>query len=436
MRDLFKINYEKKFIRYMGGKEYAKKKLFSYVPPEIKVIASPFVGSGAFELYAAAKGIRVHAYDNLPALVRHWNIMLESAGEVIRMANKMFPVKQSILKDLIVSEKIHSTDAFPNGFPSPSHDIIFAALAMCMTRQGFNGYYMKTNYFRDIGDPVLDRFEPWDEDYWDNWGNSNISVDVLDWTETLKRHKTDFVFCDPPYLGLEHYYGQYETKETKYTQPPFDHERLAHELAQHENGAIITYQSDKEGVIKSLYRNNFEIIETRWHQGSRKSQGTDDATELIILKEPACRPSKRVGRDISKLGDPNAITRVYGDFYPKPEKDVSIDAILPETLCEWMEREFSCFNPEYPAWKSIDSILGLVPFRRYACNESDVRDIIDVLLERGIIEEHFGSHKDSIYYGYPNYRVNNMNDHIKEMAKRGIPVRAVPHFSYDYDETA
>ena len=435
MKDLFPIDYDKPFIRYMGGKQYHKKKIMSYVPPDIKTIVSPFIGGGSVELYAGTKGIRVIAYDNFPTLVRHWNIMLEHSGEVIRMANKMFPVKQSILKNLIVSEKINSKDAFPNGFPSPEYDITFAAIGMCMTRQGFNGYYMKTTYFREIGDKVLDRFQPWDEDYWDNWGNSNLTIDCLDWEETLKRHKTDFLFCDPPYVGKEDYYGQYETKITKYNSKKFNHEHLAQEFAAHENGGIMTYQDDGKGVVRSLYK-DFEIIEWKPHQGSRKSQGTDNAIELIILKEPAMRPSKRAGKNGAKMGDVNDISRLYGKWYSMPDEDITVENALPENLCEWLEKEFACFNPLHPSWKSLDSLFLDCNYARYTCNESDIRGIIKILLERGIIEKHEGSHKDSIYYGYPAFEVEDMNSHIENMKKAGISVKATPHFSYDYDDTA
>ncbi len=316
MKDLFPIAHDKPFMGYIGGKQYHKKKIMSYVPSDIKTMVSPFIGGGSVELYAAvSKGIRVIAYDNFPTLVRHWNIMLEHAGDVIRMANKMFPMKQSILKNLIVSEKIHSKDAFPNGFPSPEYDITFAAICMCMVRQGYNNMYLKRCYFRDRenGDTKRDRFKPWDADSWDNWGNRKISVDCLDWEETLKRHKTDFIFCDPPYVGNEDYYGQYETQITKYKRKPFNHELLAQEFAAHENGGVITYQDDGKGVIRSLYK-DFEIIEWKPHQGSRKSQGTDNAIELIILKEPAMRPSKRAGKNGAKMGDVNDISRLYGNL--------------------------------------------------------------------------------------------------------------------------
>ena len=453
MDTLFELDHDKTFIRYMGGKQYGKKKILTYLPPNLKTIVSPFIGGGSVELLAATKGIRVNAYDNLPALVRHWNIMLTRAGDVIRAANTIFPVHRRILKDLIVSEKIHSKDIFP----SPEKDIAFAALAMCMTRQGFNGYYMKTSYFRGLYDPkehdlnnpehierlekdkkVLDRFEKWDEKYWNNWGNKNLSVDLQHWELTLAKHKYDFLFCDPPYVGKEEYYGQYETKDTQYKQEPFNHALLCKKLSQHKNGAIITYQDDPEGVVRDLYSKHdcFDIIETSWHQGSRKSQGSDDATELIILKEPAMRPSKRSSSK-DKIGDKGKITRVYGGYFHKPPyTQNNPHDYIPETLCEWIEKLFSVVNPGSPCRLEIESILKQVPFDRYTCTKTDVHGIIESMVERNIIIEDKNNSHNYPRFGYPKYEIKNMNKHIQDMRDEGIPVKAIKHFSYDYDETA
>ena len=418
--NLFELNQDKAFIRYMGGKQYARKKLASFLPDNLTEMVSPFCGGGSFELYCATQGIKVSAYDNLPALVRHWNIMLERSGDVIRAANKIFPVKAKILKDLVVNEKIHN----PKYFPSPEKDLAFAAIAMCMTRQGFNGYYMKTSYFRDVDDPLLDRFEKWDENYWDDWGNNNLTVELQDWETTLKKHYYDFLFCDPPYIGKEDYYGQYETKKTQYKQPVFNHEHLAECLRYHKNGWMLTYQDDGKGMLKSLYK-HFEIVETRWHQGSIVSQGKrDGATEFIILKEPACDPSKT--RD--KIGDIGDITRVYGKYY-----DIDIPS---ENLSEWIERQFSCFNPSHPCRWTIEGLLRNVPYSKFSCTQQDVRNIIDNMLKRQIIIIDTDNNFNDKYMGYPKYEFENMNDHIKDMGAKNIPIKASPHFSYRYDETA
>ena len=453
--NLFDLNSDEPFIRYMGGKQYACKKIMSYAPPNLKHMVSPFIGGGSVELYASAiMNIRVEAYDNFPSLVRHWNIMLTRAGEVMRAANKIFPVKARILKDLIVNEKIHDLKVFP----SPEKDITFAAIAMCMTRQGFNGYYMRTTYFRGLFDPddptlnnpkdpeiaeriekntkILEKFQKWDVYKWDAWKNDNLSVELLDWELTLAKHQNDFLFCDPPYYGLEEYYGQYATRKTKFQPQKFDHELLAESLAKHKNGAIITYQDDKDGVIRSLYdRPEFEIIEAQWHQGSRASQGSEEATELIILKSPAMSPNKR-GDRTSRIGKIKEISRVYGNYYPEPDDRTTIKMLKPETLCAWIEKHFACYSPLHPQMTHIETLLSQVPYSYYSCTKSDVCDIIDALLESGLLVKHKGAHPNTEYLGYPVFEVDNMNEHIQEMREQGISVKAVPHFSFNYDETA
>lgn len=429
MMNLFDINSDEPFIRYMGGKQYACKKLASYLPEGLDEMVSPFIGGGSFELFCGANlNIRVHAYDNFPTLVRHWNIMLERAGEVMRATNKSFPLAKSLLTNLVVSEQIHD----PKIFPSPDKDLALAVILMCMTRQGFNGYYTKTRYFRDKDDPVLAKFEPYDEDFWDIWQNKKVSVECQEWEITLAKHENDFFFCDPPYIGHEDYYGQYQTRKTKYKQKPFDHALLAERLAKHKNGGIITYKDNPE-VWKLYDRTEFKIYRETWHQGSRASQGSEEAKELVIVKLPAMHPDERLTKP-SKIGDPKGICRVYGAYYPVPDSSTTVKMTTPNTLCDFIERAFSAFNPVYPGSTSMQSLLSTVPYDRYGCTKSDVRGIIEVLLQRGIIIEKKGAHKGSIYYGYPVFEITNMNAHIKEMREQGIPVKAVPHFSYEYSE--
>lgn len=427
--NLFNINSDEPFIRYMGGKQYACKKLASYLPSNLDEMVSPFIGGGSFELFCGAnRDIRVHAYDNFPTLVRHWNVMLERAGEVMRAANKVFPLSKKLLTDLVVSERIHD----PKVFPSPDTDLQIAVILMCMTRQGFNGYYTKTRYFRDKDDPVLDKFEPYDEDFWDIWQNKNLSVGCQEWEITLAKNEDKFFFCDPPYVGHEDYYGQYQTRKTKYQQKPFDHVLLAERLACHKNGGIITYK--KNDLILEIYdRPEFEIYHETWHQGSRASQGSEEAKELVIVKSPAMHPDKRGFKD-SKIGNPKDICRIYGNYYPLPDATKKVVETNPNTLADFIEKVFASFNPLYPSKTSLESLLRTVDYDKYTCTKTDVRDIIDILLKRGIIEKSAGAHEGSIYYGYPVFEVQNMNAHIKEMREKGIPVKAVPSFSYDYSD--
>ena len=411
----------KPFTRYFGGKTNARDELASNLPSDITHIASPFIGGGSFELYCASElDIKVSAYDNFASLVRHWNIMLTRSGEVIRAANKIFPVKSEILTDLIISEKIHSTEPFPNGFPSPEKDIAFAAIIMCMIRQGFNGYYLRRRHFKDVDNPDLAKYKAWDEAYWDEWQVPNLTVECQEWETTLKKHHDTFLFCDPPYVGCDKYYGRYVTKETEYTLKPFQHEQFAEAFLKHEAGGILTYQDDDKGMIRSLYK-DLEIIETSWHQGSKASQGKENPTELIIKRAP----SEIIDNtEVNGIGDLSDIARVYGMYYDNNQHS--------DTLCKWIERQFACFNPLYPCRWELGILLRNVPYEKYGCTKDDVRGIIDALLVKGIIISDTNNYHNQPRLGYPKYEVENMDAHIKNMSEIGISIKAAQHFSYDY----
>ena len=40
--NLFDLNSDEPFIRYMGGKQFAAKKIMSYAPPNLKTFSKPF----------------------------------------------------------------------------------------------------------------------------------------------------------------------------------------------------------------------------------------------------------------------------------------------------------------------------------------------------------------------------------------------------------
>jgi len=437
--ELFEVNVnsDKPFTRYMGGKQYARKQILSLMPPDLKVLVSPFIGSGSVELKAASKGVRVYGYDNYNSLVRHWNLMLARAGEVMRTANQIFPMKADILRDLVKSERIHCMEPFPKGFPKEK-EVLWAAIVTCMQLQGYNGLYMNSIYFRDRDDPWVKKrsiyTDKHGEDFWNNWKNDNISVEVSDWKDTLKKHANDYLFCDPPYVGCEHYYGQYTTRKTKYQREGFNHEEFADALARHKNGWLLTYQKDKTGFIKSLYK-DFDIIETKWLQGSvvqrnhlpgAKNPDAVVGAKEFIIRKPYVENSERA--DISE------ISRVYGGYYWY-KKDASKrfyyqSHYIPKNLCEYIERAFGAFLPSVPPRLKLEKIIRDVPYRKLSCSPKDVHDVVSDLLKRGIIIQ------DGEYLGYPKLEISDMNEHIREMSKKGIPVKARPHFSYSYQEGA
>ena len=410
---LFEMNSDKAFMKYFGGKQYARKMLFECLPKGLTTIASPFVGGGSFELYCGANGIRVHGYDNFDALVRHWNIMFDRAYDVMKTVNEIFPVKPQILRHLIKEEKLTSYEHFP----SPEKDLAFAALAICCQLQGFNGFYLRTLYFRGAGDEILEKKAPVpNPEEWRNWKNDNLTVKCQDWRETLKQHKNDFLFCDPPYVGKEELYGPYHTRKTKYQPDPFDHKGLRDKLAIHKGGFLLTYQDDEDGVIRELYKNTdfFHVEEKQWHQGSVAYIHGDmkRKTELFI------RPAHDKRGEDKNIGDVDGISRVYGRH---KLSTVSNPQPKPATLAEKIESIFKSLSTDHPYKMDIESIIRTSDTEYYGCSVNDAQEVVETLVKRGVIEK-TESRTGTIYYGYPKFEVNTTKEHVDTMKELGVNV--------------
>lgn len=76
-------------LKYPGGKFFARKELDKYIPEGTNEICSPFLGSGAFELYLTRRDINVYAYDKFDVLVDFWKYLLTRNQELADEIEKL-----------------------------------------------------------------------------------------------------------------------------------------------------------------------------------------------------------------------------------------------------------------------------------------------------------------------------------------------------------
>jgi len=314
------------FITYTGAKELVKRTIYSVYPDDMSELASLFIGAGGFELYAAANGVRVYGYDKFDLLVRLWNIMLtpEKVPLVAQRVDDIFPIADTVfLANLIKTHGIHRID----------DDIEFAALAICMSKQSFNGNFLNHLYFRYSraskflykSDPTT----PWirgpkserilNPKYeklkfgkgtlmnvpdWKDWQSPNISVDCEDWQDSLAKHQDALLYCDPPYVDvkMQRYYGPYRTKKRHkelVKDWEFDHIEFAEAMKSHNNGWAISYIDDP--LLRELYA-DYDVLFLKWSQGALASQLKHEASsnkEILILKPPCRHPLAIPYRNVS-----------------------------------------------------------------------------------------------------------------------------------------
>jgi len=320
------------FITYMGAKTQARSTIFSCYPEDMTEIVSPFIGGGSFELYAASRGIRVYAHDKYDLLVKLWDIMLTRAHDVSKLVYEKFPMDPDYLNHLVISGEIYNI----------KDDLDFASTAICISKQGFNGFFIGHTYFRDSKYPKYiykrDPEKPYmvgskgdripNPDYeikfekgtlmrpqdWKNWRVPNLSVIEQDWQVTLKQYHNQLMYCDPPYAEekQQRYYGPYRTKRGTpelIREWTFDHHGFAEAMKNHNNGWALSYLDHP--LIRELYA-DYDVLFLEWAQGSLGSQMKHDCKsnkEILILKSPVSHPQAVKYADVPKFEGPSVIHR-------------------------------------------------------------------------------------------------------------------------------
>lgn len=244
-------------INYMGGKTALARTILNRIPAGITAIASPFVGGASVELYLAAHDIRVHASDNLEPLVTFWQVFQSNPARLASFAAGLYPQTPDELRHLIYG-----------GYRQIEDPLHRAGYFWVINKQSWCGktlhsFCATTNVYPDFFAPHK----------WASWNNANISFDCRDYRDALREHHDKYLYLDPPYIGLEHYYGQHgDTVE-------FDHEELADVLKSHPRGWIMSYGNHPR--IWDLYQ-DFQIETPTWKYGSAKKD--KNARELLITK--------------------------------------------------------------------------------------------------------------------------------------------------------
>jgi DNA adenine methylase len=104
------------------------------------------------------------------------------------------------------------------------------------------------------------------------------SVDYLDCFSSIKNHKKDFLYLDPPYVM------ETKNKESIYGDKGdlhrgFDHTALRDSLVSHKGKWVLSYLNVPE--IVDLYK-NFNIYEETWRYTMRPGASRPEGRELVI----------------------------------------------------------------------------------------------------------------------------------------------------------
>ncbi len=263
-----KSTFTKSPLRYPGGKSRAVTKLYEYVPSGTKTMCSPFFGGGSFEIFCAQKGIRVYGYDNFQPLVDFWYWLITDPKKLSDEVEQYRPLKPR--KKFYELQEKHLTikDSFQR-----------AVMFYVLNRTSFSGSTLSGG----MATGGLDdnpRFTKSSVDRIRHFKIDNLSVEFVDFSESISKHRKDLLYLDPPYLITQKLYGVKGDLHKN-----FDHHALI-DILKGRNKWILSYNNSKE--VRKMYE-GYTIHEPSWAYGMSKDKSSK---EVLILSDDIAKKFK------------------------------------------------------------------------------------------------------------------------------------------------
>ena len=227
--------------------------------PSVKEIVSPFLGGGAVELHLAAKGVRVHGFDNFAPLVNFWKHILSSSDALVDAIDRYQPLRDRYRE--VYKTYYDISDPFEQ-----------AVAFWVLNKSSFSGRTLAGIGRIGGGKP---RYEKAHFELFRGFFAPSLSVECLDFRESLTKHAEMWAYCDPPYVGRERLYGEGKCYA-------FPHEALAEVLKNRSGDWILSYGDHP--LIRSLYpEKDFFIAEPEWNYSVVTKGGQRTSSELLIM---------------------------------------------------------------------------------------------------------------------------------------------------------
>ena len=261
-------------IPYPGSKARIGPILRSLIPPKIKTIYSPFMGSATFEIYIAKNGIDVFAYDKLHHVVNLFQRIQEDKTKVYKLIKNMMPCKKEQWKEYVRSlsldfAKLDKYDAAAMTYVVQQYSMSGIARGRYNDHHEWiaNGHIDNSKRLQIslLCNKIKRAHMP-----------QNIQFAVADYRDVLKIQRTDnaMLYLDPPYDIKYYLYGlNLNGKET------FNHVELSNLLKQQSNW-ILSYGDTKQ--IRELYA-DYKTLEYSSPYSMSGFGRTKKGKELVIL---------------------------------------------------------------------------------------------------------------------------------------------------------
>ena len=255
-------------LRYPGGKTRAVKKFEKFLPKDVKVICSPFLGGGSFEIYCLTNfGVTVFGYDLFEPLAAFWNCLIKDPERLAAAVSNYLPV--------VTKEQFYRLQRTFRQIEDPWER---ASATYVLNRTSFSGT-MESGGFSPLEDDGRNgRFHERNVEFLRHFEvpEGMLSIERASFEESILRHPEAFLYLDPPYLVKSKLYGHRGDLHN------IDHELLANILRSRGNW-MLSYNYCPEA--KRLY-SGYHFVDDRdglsWQYGMGNSK---KSREVLILSK-------------------------------------------------------------------------------------------------------------------------------------------------------
>ena len=272
-------------LRYPGGKSRAVKHILPYIPEDCKELCAPFFGGGSVELAVADRGTTVYGYDVFEPVVWFWKALLETPEELASLADsyrkyhpdfvleKTKTLPERKVKGLTKEDfnKFREFLRKQETFSLENAAMFYAINKSSFSGATFSGGYSKRAAYARFTDGSINKVK--------DYKVSNLKVSHANFDNSIARHPTAFLYCDPPYLlakGKNKLYGDKGS-----THQNFNHQLLSEILIKRDRW-VLSYNDCPE--IREMYK-GYEIIDLSWSYGmnSKEKRNRDSSSEILII---------------------------------------------------------------------------------------------------------------------------------------------------------
>ena len=247
-------------LRYPGGKTRAISILRRYLDEHYRgrrILLSPFLGGGSFELDCASRGYEVHGNDLFRPLVTFWTVLRDTPDALQERVRQLCPVtKETFLR-------------FRQTILELTDPLEIAAAYFVVNRCSFSGATFCGGFSAEAAEKrcnpsaILRLLSP---------PFASISnLNALDFLREHPESDTTVVYADPPYYITTYVYGKDGDMHEG-----FDHAGLA-ALLKTRRDWVLSYNDCP--YIRELYA-GCRILTESWAYGMNASK---PSTEVIIL---------------------------------------------------------------------------------------------------------------------------------------------------------